>query len=97
MYKSAFYTIAKHIKSIHIKNQVTPIGMNKSAGQKTPPLFIVGNGWRVKNEIVINFIIRKCGYRRQNGDNNNDQGYCHRYLLMVKNNKKGGMPNTLRN
>jgi hypothetical protein len=37
------------------------IGMDKATGQKAIPLPVIGNGRRVKNEVVENFIVTKRG------------------------------------
>jgi hypothetical protein len=67
---------------------VSKIGMNKTAGDKTVPLFVIGNGGRIKDKIVLNFLIAKGRNRNQYCYDNNDQGYCHCFLLISKNNKK---------
>ena len=43
--------------------------MNKTTGKKAPPLFLLGNGRRIKNKIINDFLVAEAADRNKHSNN----------------------------
>ena len=69
--KTPLYKFSKHIQGEHIKNEVRYISMYQSAGDKTIPLILFGDGRGIKDQVIYDFLITE-GTERNNNRNDDD-------------------------